>query len=405
MGMSRIFALAILVVALLFNEWAFRFIFPLEPIDSFLRLMTLVLDALILVPIVAFGLSNSAVSEKVRQLLNHHQKSVALYVGLFFSYCLVMAVEFSCRYYFKHGYQAPYTEATYWEPSAVVPDENLGSALAKDTVITHAYVINDSLIYKQYYRTDEFGRRINPQAHPDSSYSDFLMVTGCSFAFGYGLEETHTLSYYLDSLTGKRTYNYGISGHGTQQTLAILQNRNLSNEIREEKGVLIHLFIDDHLPRLIGSRRLIKLWAQHFPYYYLDNEELKHDGSFWTGRHIQTRFFRAISQSAFIDLFDIDIPWKITDKHMRLFGAVLEESRKEFLQQYPEGRFLVVIGPNSKLVDRAKHALSTRNIDYLDLSQLLDKEQKQFKIHWTEAHPNEQYYLRVAQEIKVYLSN
>jgi hypothetical protein len=229
------------------------------------------------------------------------------------------------------------------------------------------------------------------------------MVTGCSFAFGYGLEEQQTLSFFLDSLTGMRGYNYGISGHGTQQTLAILQNRILEDEIEEKSGVLIHLFIDDHLPRLIGSRRLIKLWAQKYPYYYLDGDSLKRNGNFWTGRHFQTRFYRAISQSAFIDLFDIDFPWKISDEHMNLWGAVLAESKKAFLAQYPEGKFLVVIGPNSNLANRAVNELDARNIEYLDLSQLLDKEEKQYKIHWTEGHPNGKYYLKLAEAIKTYL--
>jgi hypothetical protein len=314
-----------------------------------------------------------------------------------------MAVEFSCRYYFKHLYEAPYSEATYWEPSAVVRDSILGSALPKDTVVTHAYVINDSLIYKQFYRTDEFGRRENPPTHPDSTYQEFVMVTGCSFAFGYGLPEHQTLSYYLDSLSGKRGYNYAVAGHGTQQTLAILQSRNIQQEISEANGVLIHLFIDDHIPRLIGSRRLIKLWAQNFPYYYLNDNELKRDGSFWTGRHLLTRFYRAISQSAFIDLFDIDIPWRISDRHIDLFGAVMAESKSAFLEQFPNGRMLVVIGPNSKLASRAVQELDAGGIEFLDLSELLDKDEKRYKIHWTEAHPNGNYYQEVAVAVNQYL--
>lgn len=404
MRSARVFAIVVFVLGFVFNEWAFRCFLPSEPIDSFLRMMTLVLDVFLLVAIFSVWKENKTIGNKLKFLMKSRPNGLGLFLGLFFAYCCVIVVEFGCRFYFKNIYQAPYTESTYWEPSAVVPDENLGSALAKDTVITHAYVINDSLIYKQHYHTDEFGRRETPSTRPDSLYDEFSMVTGCSFAFGYGLEEDQTLSFFLDSLTGKRGYNYGISGHGTQQTLTILQNRNLRQEIEEENGVLIHLFIDDHLPRLIGSRRLIKLWAQKYPYYYLDGDSLKRDGNFWTGRHLQTRFYRAISQSAFIDLFDIDFPWRISNNHLRLWAAVLAESEKEFLAQYPEGKFIVVIGPNSTLASRAVNELDARNIEYLDLSQLLDKEEKQYKIHWTEGHPNGNYYLKIAEEIKAYLN-
>jgi hypothetical protein len=276
--------------------------------------------------------------------------------------------------------------------------------LPADTTISHAYLVNDSLIYKQYYRIDDFGRRITPSTKPDSLYDQFALITGCSFAFGYGLNEQETIGYFIDSLTGKRPYNYAVSGYGTQQTLALLRSRDLHAEIDESNGVLIHLFIDDHIKRLIGSRRLIKLWASHFPYYYLDGNELKRNGSFWSGRHVQSRFYRAISESAFIGLFDIDVPWFVTDAHLKLFSTVLGEGKKEFLKQYPEGRFVVIIGPNSELAPRVRNALEEINIEVLDCSNLLDKEKKEYKIHWTEGHPSGKYHLEIADSLNTFLN-
>lgn len=95
----------------------------------------------------------------------------------------------------------------------------------------------------------------------------------------------------------------------------------------------------------------------------------------------------------------------MSDSHLELFGAVLKESKKEFLNQFPEGRFLVVIAPNSKLSPRIQTALKEQNIECLDLSSLLDKEEKRYKLHWTEAHPNHRYYLQVTQEIDLYLKS
>jgi hypothetical protein len=183
-----------------------------------------------------------------------------------------------------------------------------------------------------------------------------------------------------------------------------LRSRDLHAEIDESNGVLIHLFIDDHIKRLIGSRRLIKLWASHFPYYYLDGNELKRNGSFWSGRHVQSRFYRAISESAFIGLFDIDVPWFVTDAHLKLFSTVLGEGKKEFLKQYPEGRFVVIIGPNSELAPRVRNALEEINIEVLDCSNLLDKEKKEYKIHWTEGHPSGKYHLEIADSLNTFLN-
>jgi len=405
MKSARIVALIAFAFGFAFNEWAFRFIFPLQPIDSFMRLMTLILDGFIAVFVFTFLWRNTAATVRVKQLLADHSRSVAIFLGLFLAYCTFLAVEFSCRYYFKHYYKAPYSAQTYWEPSAVERDSTMGSILLRDTVISHAYVVNDSLIYKQYYRIDEQGRRITPKTKPDSTYHQFAMITGCSFAFGYGLNAHQTLGYFVDSLVGKRGYNYAVSGYGTQQTLELLRTRNLHSEIAEQNGVLIHLFIDDHIKRLIGSRRLIKLWARYYPFYYLDGDDLKRDGSFWSGRHWQTRLYRAISESAFIGLFDIDVPWHVTDGHLKLFGAVIREAKSEFLKQYPEGRFVVLIGPNSELASRIVEVLEENDIQFLDCSNLLDKEKSQYKIHWTEGHPSAKYHLEIADTLNVFLNN
>lgn len=403
MKSARIVALVALAAGLFLNEWAFRFLSSTPPIDSFMRLMMLLADVFMATFIFTFLWENVSLATRVRTLISRHSRSVAVFFGLALAYGTALTVEFGCRYYFKHLYSAPYSAQTYWEPSANKRDSIMGSVLLRDTVISHAYVVNDSLIYKQYYHIDELGRRITPAVHPDSVYRQFAMITGCSFAFGYGLDEHQTLSYFVDSLTGLRAYNYAVSGYGTQQTLELLKNRNLHAEIEEPNGVLIHLFIDDHLNRLIGSRRLIKLWASHFPYYYLDGEELKRDGSFLTGRTWQTRLYRALSESAFIGLFNIEIPWRITDAHLQLFATVMKQAEKEFLRQYPAGKFVVVIGPNATLAPRALAALTDKNITVLDGSNLLDTHKAAYKIHWTEGHPSAQYHLEVADTLVQFL--
>jgi len=403
MKKSRFIGVLIIVIGFVFNEWAFRFIFPLEPIDSFLRLMTLVLNAFLIIVAIALLATDQSIKERMRELMNRWPSWVAAFFGLFMCYCLMMVVEFSCRFYFKNIYEAPYSEKTTWIPRAYDNDDILGIKSPLDTTITHEYIVNDSLIYLRHYQIDEVGRRKNLAGHDTTNHDRFAMITGCSFAFGYGLNEKQTLAHFIDSLTHYRSYNYGTSGHGTQQTLSLLRSRNLHSEIDEQNGALIHLFIDDHIPRLIGSRRMIKLWARSFPYYYLDGDSLIQNGSFWTGRPMLSRFYKAISESAFIDLFDIDFPWYTSESHLKLFGAILQASKAEFLSQYPNGRFLVVIGPSSKLASRVTSVLAENGVDYLDCSDLLDKEMREYQIHWTEAHPNEKYYLELAKAIKDHL--
>jgi hypothetical protein len=402
MKSARIVALCAFALGFALNQWAFRLIFPPTPVDAFIRLMMLVLDGFLLTFILAFAWRNIPFANRLKQLLQQSPRLVSLFMSLFFAYGTLMVIEIACRLCFKYVYHDPYVQKTIWEPYVDLPDSILGTRLPSNADITHTLFVNDSLIYKKTYHMDAFGRRITPTN--DSAHAAFAMITGGSYAFGYALEENQTLGFYLDSLTGLRAYNYGVSGHGTQQTLALLQSRNLHNEISEQNGLLVHVFIDHHLKRLIGSRKLIKLWATHFPYYYLDGDQLKRDGSFLSGRKWLTRFYRAINQSSFIALFDIDVPWYISDRHIKLFGAVLREAKREFIKQYPNGRFLVVLTPGSKLAPRMQKVLQENDIDVLDCSNLLNKDDKKYKLHWTEDHPNAKYNKELAEEIKRHIN-
>jgi hypothetical protein len=260
-----------------------------------------------------------------------------IYIGGVIAFGMVLAVEFGCRHYFKHHYTAPYAERTEWSPTH-------DPMRAKGDTINHRCFVNDTLIYNHNYAIDTLGRRQVPSAHPDSTYRQFALLAGCSYMFGYGVDDRQTLAFAIDSISGLKPYTYAIAGQGPQHLLTMLQTNNLQTQIKESNGRLIYLFIDDHLPRLIGSRRLIKMWAKDFPYFFIENDELKQDSTFTTGRPITTAIYRILTQSAFIDLFDIDIPWSISDAHLELAAKVFAAAQQEFLKQYPNGDFVIVIG-------------------------------------------------------------
>jgi hypothetical protein len=76
-------------------------------------------------------------------------------------------------------------------------------------------------------------------------------------------------------------YNYGVSGYGTQHLLAQTSEKITPEEIKQRQGILIYFFIDNHLNRLVGSRRIIKLWGENFPYFFLDDDKkLQQSGTF-----------------------------------------------------------------------------------------------------------------------------
>jgi len=390
---SRVLGILLLAVAALLTQWAFRFHLVQTPVDSFVRLLVCNADVLLIIPALVFLLSDKDNAKAtLKSLLQRWSGLTAAYLGLCLTFMMILVVEFSCRYYFKRQYQPPHIEHTYWNPSP-------NPVKAKGDTIKHRYFVNDSLVYDLRYAVDSMGRRHVPLQRPDSSYQEFALLTGCSFMFGYGVEDDGTFGHHIDRLCGLRPYNYAVAGQGPQHLLTMLRDSNLTDQIDQKDGRLFYLYMDDHIPRLIGARRLIKMWARDFPYFFIENGEVKQDGTFTTGRPILTAIYRILTQSAFIDLLDLEIPWWTSDAHLKLTAAVLAESQREFNRQFPNGDFLVIIGPNSQHASRLAEQLKTMSVPFVDYSELLDKERPEFKIHRTEGHPNGLYYQRLVEEI------
>lgn len=393
---SRTAGLLIGLLLLALTQWAFRFHLPESPVDSFMRLLVLITDGLALIPMLGLLLSgNKGAMQAIRLWTGRHPNLTAAYIGLVMTFGAVLTVEFGCRFYFKRFYQPPYHEVTNWDPAP-------NPSRAKGDTICHQYIINDTVIYDLKYAIDTLARRHVPLLRPDSTYNEFALLQVCSFPFGFGLSDNQTFARSLDSICGVRPYNYSISGRGPQHIAAMLHTRDLRSEIRESNGRLIYLYIDDHMLRLIGSRRLIKMWAAKFPYFYLENDELRWNSTFIDGRPGLTAFYQVISNSAFIDLFDIEIPPVLFQSHLRLAAKVLARAKEEFHWHYPDGEFLVVVCPGSGVAPRLAPHLQREGIPYLDYSRLIDLHDPAFKIHWTEGHPNGKYYQCIAQELNLY---
>src|SRR5439155_3453419 len=130
-----------------------------------------------------------------------------------------------------------------------------------------------------------YGRRVTPIAGCSSCRTKFLLFFGCSVAFGSGVKDTETVPFYASQFApAYRAYNYGIPGYGTQQVLARLQSEKIDQEVNEKNGILIYVFIDHHVRRVIGSLDTIR-WGASWPYYTLDaSDNLVRKGTFTSGR-------------------------------------------------------------------------------------------------------------------------
>jgi len=80
------------------------------------------------------------------------------------------------------------------------------------------------LLYDVNYRIDSLGAR--DFDHISSLKNEQIVLLGCSFVFGEGIDENSTLSYYLESLSkGKYyVYNFGMRGNSLFDTYYFINN-------------------------------------------------------------------------------------------------------------------------------------------------------------------------------------
>lgn len=120
---------------------------------------------------------------------------------------------------------------------------------------SHAWAERDmffnTLLYDARYTLDEKGRRVTPVANA-KPLADILLF-GCSFTFGFGLEDDDTWPWKLGQLLGPewRIYNYAYSGFGAQQMLNMLERGKVEAPAAPFRQAFF-LSINHHLSRFSG---------------------------------------------------------------------------------------------------------------------------------------------------------
>ena len=113
--------------------------------------------------------------------------------------------------------------------------------------------------YKDGYSPESYVFQISDKNRLDYFRNDYnkyydkkksIIIFGCSFVYGEGLEYNQTISYKLSKLTQRNVFNFGISAGGIQHMLALLNNPNFYKKIKQEPEYVIYVYIPSHILRL-----------------------------------------------------------------------------------------------------------------------------------------------------------
>ncbi len=192
----------------------------------------------------------------------------------------------------------------------------------------HLYRQIKSYVTFQYFDTQKDFR---PSSYPDTpSNKPPLAVIGCSFVYGYKLNENETISAQLSKYTGRTVYNLGIVGASPREILYMMENDNIRNKlIKEAPEYIIYPYISHHLARLYTDIRFYK----PCPYYKLKNSKLEyyHKNSLI----INSQIYRKILELKYKNITD--------DEAFGLFCIYMKQINEEIKKHYPNTKFVILI--------------------------------------------------------------
>ena len=267
------------------------------------------------------------------------------------------------RFCSKHAGQ----EVCEWQyPPEMMKDADLGYRPRPLAEVRHIARTERGLIYDAVYHFDEFGRRVAPVDAPENR-DKFLLLYGCSYTYGNGLNDDQTLNYHLGrELKDFHPYNYAIGASGPNSMLALIQEDRFRNEIPQKRGVFIYVFLEgSHVNRAVGKPPSIS-WIADTPYYDRKGDELVRRGSLITGRPVQSIFYLALFKTLKLLRGQADEELMgHTDEDYEYACALVRKSRDTFLEQYPGSRFIVYNHPiGLPLDERSKRCFETHGIEY-----------------------------------------
>jgi hypothetical protein len=253
----------------------------------------------------------------------------------------------------------------------------MGRMPKKNAHITGNITCAGRTVLTAHFSTDDLGRRITPQKEYDQ-YDEFVAFVGCSYTFGYWVNDNETLPSHFAALAdadGRRVhvYNYGCNGWCPSNLYVLTKLPYFTEGIKEKNGVLVFVLIGDHINRILNAPFLIHHGLE-YPYFRITKEgSLKRISSL-----TELALFRPKTAFNYINDSDLHIKPIVgvnPDLSENLIKKLFEESYTELKRSFPSIRFVILIYPNeiSKMGPFLSSNLSDKGILILNYNSLFNK--------------------------------
>ncbi len=231
--------------------------------------------------------------------------------------------------------------------------------------------LTKEVVYDVTYTFNSSHYRVTPD-NEDHTHTRYAVFLGCSYTFGYGLNDDKTLpAQFQEQDKAYRSYNFAIAAYGPADLLVRIRSENFVADVKEESGWIIYNFLDSHVQRTVGTLFTLGYAGSSRPYFLInDKNELVQNGSFLNNRPNYTRASEILSRSNLARLLNFDWPFRLRKSDFQLTARVIDELRNEYLKKLPKAKFLVVIYPGSGPDRALLNEFENLGINYLNYGQM-----------------------------------
>lgn len=192
-----------------------------------------------------------------------------------------------------------------------------------------------------------------------------VLIYGCSFAYGFKLQEEETLGYNISQKCKRPVYNFGASAKGLQHAYYLIKNSKI---IEPEPEYIFYIFINDHFRRMfINCQKIDRV--KYLTYENIDGELVQKNNKF----ELINRF---CVLSNINDFLYENIYKKINANETEALAELYFKSiNNEIKLKYPNAKFVIVDYETSNyylLNKRIINRLKKQNIDYININEELN---------------------------------
>lgn len=229
-----------------------------------------------------------------------------------------------------------------------------------------------------------------------------IIFFGCSFTYGFGLNDCQTLPYKIWKLTNRTVYNRAFNCWGGQHVLYQLRRDDLKKEIPYAEYI-VYTFIYDHLDRFYSY--VVSNPSETMLKYKIVNNKLS---------EVKPAFLPCYSLFTVKYVQDAITEMKNNNKDdlIYMFNSIMNESLRLSRIKYPNSKFVILVYKESRSIPDTELTKFNKNINKLknkgfiviDAQELVGHslDRKEYILN-DNFHPSEKVWNEIAPKLVKYL--